>query len=144
MGELGTAYARTVLLSVDGQPVELTVAEAGLACCAVEVAAALSDPTLAAAASSGDATRVLLVSGTVTDVLAPAVHALWSALPKPVLVLSFGACSNSGGPYWDSYSVTKGVDQLLPVDGYVPGCPPRPDALLDGLRTLLRAEGPPG
>jgi NADH-quinone oxidoreductase subunit B len=140
--DVGTAYGRTVTLSVDGHHVELTLAEAGLACCAVEVAAALSDPATDGAAA-GEATRVLLVSGTVTDVLAPAVLALWSALPQPTRVLSFGACSNSGGPYWDSYSVTKGVDQLLPVDGYVPGCPPRPDALLEGLRALLRDEARP-
>ena len=79
------------------------------------------------------------MSGTVTDVLAPAVRALWASLPGPTYVLSFGACSNSGGPYWDSYSVTNGVDQLIPVDVYVPGCPPRPEALLDGLRVLLEA-----
>ena len=80
---------------------------------------------------------VLVISGTVTDKLAPLVRRLHDATPGPVKVLSFGACANSGGPYWDSYSVTKGVDQVLPVDAWVPGCPPRPEALLDALEALV-------
>src|SRR5207237_9691976 len=79
---------------------------------------------------------VLVVSGTVTDKLAPAVLQVYADFATPPYVLSFGACSNSGGPYWDSYSVTKGVDQLVPVDVYVPGCPPRPEALLHGILRL--------
>jgi NADH-quinone oxidoreductase subunit B len=110
----------------------------------VEVAAALS--RLAGAGPAGGepagagpaALNVFVVAGTVTDKLAPLVLAAYQQVPEPKFVLSFGACSNSGGPYWDSYCVTKGVDQFVPVDVYVPGCPPRPEALLAGLDLVLQ------
>jgi NADH-quinone oxidoreductase subunit B len=72
----------------------------------------------------------------VTDQLAPSVLRVYAGFDPAPYVMSFGACSNSGGPYWDSYSVTKGVDQLIPVDVYVPGCPPRPEAFVAALREL--------
>ena len=118
----------------------LTMFDLGLACCAVEFVAAAVDPEISAALGAqatalADA-NVLVVSGTVTDVAAPAVVAAYELLAEPRYVISFGACSNTGGPYWDSYSVTKGVDQLIPVDVYIAGCPPRPEALLAALREL--------
>lgn len=126
----------------------LWVLDAGLACCAVECAAALrrlpsQAPAVPGGAGGARGANVLLVAGTVTDKLAPLVLRAYQALPEPRYVISFGACSNTGGPYWDSYCVTKGVDQFLPVDVYVPGCPPRPEALLHGLG-LLASSRPAG
>jgi NADH-quinone oxidoreductase subunit B len=121
-----------------GPELSLSVHNLGLACCAVEVVAA--SMRRASTGSAPTAARrhadVLVVSGTVTDQLAPTVLELYGGFDPPPYVMSFGACSNSGGPYWDSYSVTKGVDQLIPVDVYVPGCPPRPEAFVAALHEL--------
>lgn len=132
-----------IRLTLDWGPrFSLSVFNLGLACCAVEfVAATMRHPALVRQRAVGiggppPVVDVFVVSGTVTDKLASAVLRVYHALPEPPWVMSFGACSNSGGPYWDSYAVTKGVDQLIPVDVYVPGCPPRPEALLAGLLEL--------
>jgi NADH-quinone oxidoreductase subunit B len=121
-----------------GRRYTLRALNVGLACCAVEavVAALRAGEGAVPYADDPDDVQVLVVSGTVTAKLGPLVQRLHAELPGPVRVLAFGACASSGGPYWDSYCVTPGVDRLVPVDVYVPGCPPRPEALLDGLRAL--------
>lgn len=124
--------------------IRIVVANLGLACCALEVDAAIQSghflPEDAAAAGEEPpaALTILLVAGTVTDVLAPAVLRAHADLPGPVQVVSFGACATSGGPYWDAPTVLKGIDQLLPVAMYVPGCPPRPEALVAALLAMGR------
>lgn len=133
------ALAGTLVLHA-GRVFSLTVVEVGLACCAVEVlAAAAAHPDLLGPGPAADPhAHVLVVSGTVTTAQAASVRAVYDGLPEPRAVLAFGACANTGGPYWDSYAVVPGVDTVLPVDVYVPGCPPRPEALLAGLDTLER------
>ena len=111
----------------------LFVTDVALACCALEFEAASPAAAETTTDPPTDAQRVVVISGTVTDRLAPAVVALVDAagaasIRRPT-VISLGACASSGGPYWDSYAVTKGIDQLLEVDVYVPGCPPPPAAL---------------
>ena len=115
----------------------------GLACCAIEL--------MATASSRFDISRfgmevmrfsprqadVLIVSGTVTYKMALAVKRIWDQMPEPKWCVAMGACASSGGMY-RSYAVLQGIDRLIPVDVYISGCPPRPEALIEGLMKLQR------
>jgi NADH-quinone oxidoreductase subunit B len=116
----------------------------GLACCAIEM--------IAAAASRYDLARfggevfrpsprqadLMIVSGTVTKKMAPQVVRLYNQMPDPKYVIAMGACAISGGPFKQGYNVLKGIDRYIPVDIYIPGCPPRPEALLHAFMELQR------
>ena len=114
----------------------------GLACCAIEM--------IAAQASRYDMARfgmevmrptprqadMMLVSGTVTKKMVPAIIRLYNQMPEPKYVVAMGACASGGGPFKEGYNVVAGIDKFLPVDVYIPGCPPTPQALIAGMIKL--------
>jgi NADH-quinone oxidoreductase subunit B len=133
----------------------------GLACCAIEmISASMARFDIARFGSevfrpSPRQADLLIVSGTVTKKMAPQVIRLWNQMPDPKYCIAMGACAISGGPFKQGYNVLKGIDRFIPVDVYIPGCPPRPEALLHGLIQLQekiksgavpagRAPGQPG
>ena len=115
----------------------------GLACCAIEMMATMGPrydlDRLGAGAfrASPRQSDVMIVAGTVTLKMASRIKRLYAQMPEPKFVISMGACASAGGPYWDhGYHVLKGVDKVVPVDVYIPGCPPRPEALLEAFVKL--------
>ena len=114
----------------------------GLACCAIEMiatACARYDIDRFGAGLFRPSPRqadLMIVSGTVTKKMAPQVVRLYNQMPEPKYCITMGACSISGGPFKDGYNVLKGIDRYIPVDVHLPGCPPRPEALLHGLMKL--------
>ena len=114
----------------------------GLACCAIEM--------ICTASSRYDLARfgmevfratprqsdLMIVSGTVTKKMVPTIVRLYNQMPEPRYVMAMGACASGGGPFKEGYSVVDGIDKFLPVDVYVPGCPPTPQALINGLIAL--------
>lgn len=116
----------------------------GLACCGIEMMAAAAprhdlERFGAMPRASPRQSDVMIVAGTVTLKMATRVKRLYEQMANPKYVISMGSCANSGGPYWQyGYHVLKGVDLVIPVDIYVPGCPPRPEALIQGINELQR------
>lgn len=108
-----------------------------LACCVLEAESAVAGLDPVEAPGPG-AHTVVVIAGTVTDAMAPLVLRAVQAHPG-ASVVAFGACASAGGPYWDSPVVTKGVDQIVPVHRYLPGCPPSPEALRVALREVADA-----
>lgn len=114
----------------------------GIACCAIEMMGAFTsaydlDRIGVFPRPSPRQSDVMIVAGTVTFKMADRLRRLYEQMPEPRYVISMGSCANCGGPYWQyGYHVVKGVDRIVPVDVYVPGCPPRPETLIGGILKL--------
>lgn len=158
MGPAGNAMAAAVGQTVDNKGFMLTTADAlfdwartgsmwpmtfGLACCAVEMIHAYMprydlDRFGIFPRPSPRQSDVMIVAGTLTNKMAPALRRVYDQMPEPRWVISMGSCANGGGYYHYSYSVVRGCDRIVPVDIYVPGCPPTAEALVYGILQLQK------
>jgi NADH-quinone oxidoreductase subunit B len=139
--DLGFLATRTDFLINWGRKNSLWPMPLGLSCCGIELMAMIG-PKFDLARFGAEAARfsprqcdLLIVAGTLTWKMATAVRTIYDQMPDPKWVIAMGVCSSSGGMY-DSYAVVQGIDSILPVDVYVPGCPPRPDAVIDAIIKL--------
>jgi NADH-quinone oxidoreductase subunit B len=142
-GDLGFLATRVDFLVNWGRKNSLWPMPLGLSCCGIELMAMIG-PKFDLARFGAEAARfsprqcdLLVVAGTLTWKMATAVRTIYDQMPDPKWVIAMGVCSSSGGMY-DSYAVVQGVDSILPVDVYVPGCPPRPDAVIDAIIKLQK------
>ena len=117
----------------------------GTSCCAIELMSTVSAKYdwsrfgFEVMRASPRQCDLIVVAGTITYKMAPVLKRLYNQMPEPRYVIAMGACAISGGPFFfNSYSVVKGVDNIIPVDVYIPGCPPRPEALIHGMMTLQK------
>lgn len=117
----------------------------GIACCAIEMMGSFASTYdfdrfgVIAPRPSPRQADVIIIAGTVTFKMAERIKRLYEQMPEPKYVISMGSCSNCGGPYWQhGYHVVKGVDRVIPVDVYVQGCPPRPEALIGAILELQK------
>ncbi|CAB4898920.1 unannotated protein [freshwater metagenome] len=132
MGSGSVAYRVT-------RDLKIRVHVSELACCALEVGSAVTRGLLEVEDTSHESSRVevMLISGTVTQLLAPLVVAQWDRIPEPKIAFAIGACASSGGPYWDAPTVMNGIQTLIPVSGFIAGCPPSPESIIESICQLV-------
>ncbi|MSQ26941.1 MAG: NADH-quinone oxidoreductase subunit B [Dehalococcoidia bacterium] len=138
---MGVFTTKTDLLFASARKSSLWPMTFGLACCAIEMIATYMshydlDRLGVVTWASPRQSDVMIVAGTVTKKMAPAIKLLYEQMPQPKWVIAMGSCATNGGPYAQYSRVLQGVDLIVPVDVYVPGCPPRPEALLDAILKL--------